>query len=538
MQRTRRATVSGVRYLALALVACSVPRATLIADVERPAIALPLAPPVVLGPLDDAATAYNAPATAATTPLRDAVFDGLRALARERGDPRRDARLDLASDDLVDLVARGGAPTPAAIDFVLHGRGVIEPSVRVLLAHGATAEAVLAELREPLGDSLFFGNARVGIGGGGDRPLLVIVTHAALVTLAPTPRVLPAHGEATLDAVLDPRFHAPQLTLAHEDARGAVEHPLVWKADRYAFTATLACGAHTGTAWALIEARDDHEVVTRLALFPIACGQAPLDTYRVEAPARVPDDEVAHRLAAIVNRERAAAGLGNLRGDLRADAAAHREVLLMQRAHSVAHALGGTTTTDRLRAANLIPPSALEATLHAPDVAAAAEILMNERSYRDILVRPEATHLGVAIAFDEHHELYIALELVQVAPVIDTRRLATQILARINAARAADEQLATDKILDRLADRYTHLRALGWSDAAASEVLKGDPDLVFGPFVAMRRALSLMLDDDVAKVDLGARGPYNGLGISVAQSPRNGALAGRVWVMILYAKRR
>jgi len=527
-----------VRLLALAFVACSVPRATLIADVERPAVSLPLAAPIVLGPLTAPATAYNEVATAPSTPLRDGVFDALRELARERGDPRRDARLDLASDDLAALVARGGQPTAAAVDFVLHGRGVIEPTTRVLVAHADTADAILAELREPLGDSLFFGNARVGLGGGGARPLVVVVTHAALVAIEPVPRVLPARGEAQLAATLDPMFHGPEITLAHEDARGIAEHPPVWKSDRYAFRATLACGDHTGTAWVLIEARDDREAVARLALFPIACGQAPLDTYKLEPATAVADGAIARRLAAIINRERAAAGLSALRGDLRADAAAHREVLLMQRSHSVAHALGNTTTAERLRTANLIPPSALEATLHAPDVVAAAEILMNERGYRDILARPEVTHVGVAIAFDEHHELYVAIELVQISPPVDTKRLEAQIVARINATRPADAQIKTDKILDGLAARYTHLRQLGWSDDTATDVIKNHPDLVFGPYIAMRRALSLLLDGDVAKVDPGPRGPYDGLGVSVAQSPRNGALTGRVWIIILYAKRR
>ena len=127
---------------------------------------------------------------------------------------------------------------------------------------------------------------------------------------------------------------------------------------------------------------------------------------------------------------------------------------------------------------------------------------------------------------------------MQIAPPVDTPHLTTQIVERINATRPADAQIKTDKILDGLAARYTHLRQLGWSDDTATDVIKNHPDLVFGPYIAMRRALSLLLDGDVAKVDPGPRGPYDGLGVSVAQSPRNGALTGRVWIIILYAKRR
>jgi hypothetical protein len=140
--------------------------------------------------------------------------------------------------------------------------------------------------------------------------------------------------------------------------------------------------------------------------------------------------------------------------------------------------------------------------------------------------------------------------MVQIVEPIDTKLLAQQILARINATREpatqrrekspreSTAQLVVNERLTRLADRYTRLRALGWSDESVTLALKGDGDLVFSGVTTVRRALSLLVDGDASKVDLGE--PYtftDGLGIGVAQSPRNGALAGRIWVIIIYGHR-
>ena len=121
---------------------------------------------------------------------------------------------------------------------------------------------------------------------------------------------------------------------------------------------------------------------------------------------------------------------------------------------------------------------------------------------------------------------------------IDTAALTRGILARINAKRPTDAQIASDPALDKIALRYATERARGWSDATSIARVKGDHELVFGNFLTMHRALSLLLVADPATVDLGPDLPYDSVGIAAVQSQRNGALAGRLWVIVLYAKDR
>src|SRR4051794_7318271 len=100
-----------------------------------------LAPPIALT-IAAPATMYNerGPATA-TTPESDALFAALASSVAGRGDPERDARLDLVASELSNLHARGGALDDAVVDFALHAHGVVEPAVQVAIG---TDAAVLA----------------------------------------------------------------------------------------------------------------------------------------------------------------------------------------------------------------------------------------------------------------------------------------------------------------------------------------------------------------------------------------------------------
>ena len=529
------------------LVACAgVPRARMIAEVETPAQVASLATPIDFE-LATQATAYNQPAASSpTSPDADAIFAAFVDQAGEHGQPVRDARLDLVADQLAAVIARGGEPDAELVDFALHGQGVVEPVHALFVANARTSAGAISELVPELADSLHAGNVHVGIGGGGERPFVAVIIHTALVTLPPTvPRALGPRGSFTFAATVDTLVHAPHLTVTYADDREARAHPPVTKLDAITFQATIACGEHVGSAWLLVEASDVKNVAQRLALVPIACA-VPLPTrYRLEprANTRVGDGELAHRLAAIVNRERAAAHLPPLAGDLRADRAAHLETALMLRADSVEHGLGGTTTTGRLRDEGLIPLYTLEATLHARDLAAAAEILMNTPGYRELLVNPDATHLGISIGLDAQHQLFVALELVAIVPPIDAPRIERDVFERI-AARAIvreprlREDLHRDKFLDKLARDYVLNRARGWTDKTVTYALQHDPSATFGPYGITWRALTLLLTDDVAKVDLGDDKPFTGVGVAAIQAPRNGALAGRTYVIVLYGKSR
>lgn len=526
----------------VALLGCHAPRAPRVTEVELPPVHEVTPQPIVFGPVLEPATVYNqVTGVVATSPLRDAVFAALAERVPGTARPLRDPRLDLASDDLADLVQRGGRLDAAVVEFAMRARGIVESTERPLVARATTADSVIAALEPILGDILKSGNVRIGVGGGGPTPVVVLVTHAALVTFPPTvPRFAPARANVALRATLDRSLHAPSVTVSHDDDHRAVDHPMIAKLDRWTFETTISCGEHLGTEWVLVEGHDVFDRLTRLALFPIDCGTRPRETYRVEPRVAVADDPIAveRRLRAVVDRERASAGLAPLRGDLRLQAAARQTTALMLQLHTVEHRLAGTTNAQRLRDANLVPALAREATLHAPDLETAVEILMNERGYREQLVSPELTHAAVAVAFDARHEMYIAIELVRVVPPIDTARLTSAILARINATRPPDEQIATDPLLDEIALRYALERSRGWSDESSMRFVRDDHRFVFGPFATMSRALTLLVADDPNGVDLGPPTRYDMLGIAAVQSARNGALAGRVWVIVLYARRR
>jgi len=533
-----------MRWLACVVLAgcATVPRARMIAEVELPAQIAELAPPIELT-IAHPASAFNEPAgDVPSTAARDQVFTGLADSVRGKGEPVRDGRLDLVAGEFADLLARGGETDAAAVEFALHAQGIVEPLHLMLVSKATAADAAIAELVPELEGSLEHGNVRVGLAGGDGAPFVVLVIHTALVALPPTvPRALPARGVITFAAPIDNIFHAPRVTVTYDDERKASAHPPIRIVDAVTFQTTITCGDHTGTMWLLIEASDVKNISHSLALVPIRCA-TPLDTvYRIEPRKNTrgvaPADQ-AHRLAAIINRERAAAHLPPLAEDLRADLAARVETQLMLREHSVEHELDGSKPGDRLRDNSLIPLFTTEATFHAKDLATAAEILLDTPGYREILTRTEPTHLGMSIEFDEQHELFVALELVSIVPKIDTVRIESEMFARIRARHPEWPQLKRDRFLDRIAAEYVLNRVRGWSEKTVTDATQHDPNFDFGPYAYTWRALSLLLDDDLEKVDLGPAVPFSGVGLAVMQAPRNGALAGRTFVIVLYGKGR
>lgn len=477
-----------MRWLLLLCAACVHHHAAMILAVESPAVP-PRAQPTVDLRIEHPAAVYN---------HRDEeTVDGVV----------RDHRLDQVAQDLAALP---DPHHPPALELALRAHGVIEPASVVSLDQ-VDARA---------------SNARVGIAGN-----LAVVMHTAAVELPELPRAVDAGASVPLHGVLASWLHAPAVTVTYDDDADAVVHPVLWKTDRYAFDTTLECGAHRGAMWILIEgSEDDGEQVRGLALFPIACGVAAENAYRIE-PTLPAGDPVA-QLAAVVDRERARLGLRPLAGDLRATRAAQAQVAL----HSVKHG----DSAKRMRDAGLIPLNLLEATLHAPTVTAAAEILLNTPGYRELLAHPELTHVGIAVARDAHGELFVAIELVQLVDPVDTRRMEQQLFARISDKLGARERPIekTNTTLDHLAAHYTALRAAGWSDPSAYFGFTDDGDLDFGPFKNLHRVIALQLDADTSKLDLDIPRRLDAVGISVRQSPRNGPLAGRVWLIILYAQSR
>jgi uncharacterized protein YkwD len=459
------------------------------------------------------------------------VFSALYEFANGKGDPERDARLDLVAAELSAVAAQGAPLDDELVAFALRQHGVLDTAVLALAVKATEPSAIVAELTPQLGDRLFVGNVHVGLGGM--APMVLVVTHTSLVALAPgTPRFIDAHGSARIAMTLDPSFHAPHITIAHDDASSEkAEGQGPW---------TFHCGDHTGTQWLVFEARNAKEVDTRLLAFPIDCATHSPDVYRIEPRANVTATDVETRLASLINRERVAAHLAPLADDRRAADAARTQVQLMRTSERIDHELGGTTMATRLRDAGLVPPNAREVTLHAADLAAVSELMMNQPSYRAALMAPDVTHLGVAVARDAHGELYVAAELVAIVPVIDVARLRTDVLARVRARLPFKAKLPDVRVLDDAAQKYAQDYAAGWPESDMVAYTRDDAQLMYSGYEHIQRAMTLLLADSIEKVDLGPSDPgeYDRIGIGIVQAPRNGALAGRVWIVLLFARTR
>jgi uncharacterized protein YkwD len=447
----------------------------------------------------------------------DAVFSGLIELVgSDNSELERDPRLDAIATELSAMASKGAALDGSLVDFALGQYGVPDAATLVLAAKATEPQAIVDELAPELGDVLRPANARVGLGGM--SPMVLLVTHASLATLAPLPRSLPVHGEVDIDVKLD--AHAPKLVVTHDD--GSVEH----LADH-----RFRCGTYKGTQWIAVDSGepldDPHRLATVLVL-SIDCGAPPRTTFYVEPRANTIDArDPEQRLVQIIDRERAAAQLPPLLIDQRAVDAARAAANRMRAAGRVAHVEAGSTVGSRLLDAGLIPPMAREATLHASDLATAAELLLNEPGYREAMLARDVSHAGVAIARDDHGELYVAVELVQIVPPIDVARLRRDIAARI--------RLDNLKVLDHVAEVIAEGHARNWPDA---DVFERATDEVPEGFAHVQRYMTLLLDDSIDHVDFGAPDRRaDAAGIAVVQAPRDGANAGRTYVVIVYARR-
>jgi hypothetical protein len=199
----------------------------------------------------------------------------------------------------------------------------------------------------------------------------------------------------------------------------------------------------------------------------------------------------------------------------------------MRAAGKVAHDDNGSTVGSRLLDANLIPPIAREATLHASDLATAVELLLNEPGYREAILARDVTHAGVGIARDDHGELYVAVELVQIVPPIDVARLRRDVAARIRLDKL--------QVLDHVAELIAVGHARNWPDA---DVFERATDEIPEGFAHVQRSMTLLLDDSIDHVDYGSPDRRaDAAGIAVVQAPRDGANAGRTYVVIVYARR-
>ncbi len=311
------------------------------------------------------------------------------------------------------------------------------------------------------------------------------------------------------------------------------------------FAATIACGAHVGVQWLAIEACDQSNAPVGIGVIPIACYGEPTPTYRIEPAANTAAPDPARALAAIVNRERVAAGLPALRGDVRLDRAARDHAERNARAEQVSHDLGGTAR-ERVRRAGLEPPRVGETVLAARDLGAVAERIMNDPGFRSSIdgVRlpgdgsassqraADYSHVGVGAARGRDGQLYVAVELAGIPPRSDPEMVKAAVLEKLSAVSATPLDVAPK--LSAIAARLAEAQAAGATGDELADYITTNTGFDYSRVSqASARIVSL---DEIDGAKLMTANQFHQIGIGIYQDPPGGRTPGWIWISIVYAK--
>ena len=414
--------------------------------------------PVVFAPATQAVSRYNEPVQPPpAAPLADAVIAGVARVAQRTGKPPpvADGRLFRACAELAEIYPTDGVIGYDLVEFALQRNGIIEPSPRLLVVWGGLddPQAIVAQLEPQLPDVLGEGqHLRLGIGAAKRNPdgtgVIVFALQSSSISTAPIPRSVGANGTFSLEAQIDPRYHDAEVFVTRDDGDTA---RLDIAGKGTAFTAKLGCGSHQGKQQLEITASDTNGS-TVLANFPVWCAAEPPTSLSIAQTSREdivqkPSD-AEQKLLVLVNRDRKAAGLGELAWDERVAEVARGHSDEMKRTKVVAHVSPTTgQAADRVRAANLKTAVVLENVARAYGVGEAHQALMNSPGHRANLMSKIATTIGIGVVFGEEisggREMFITQVFTRVPPKIDAAASVVMVARRITAAHHA---VVSDKL--------------------------------------------------------------------------------------------
>jgi uncharacterized protein YkwD len=373
--------------------------------------------PVEFTPIGEPAARYNDPPSPSPhSALGDAVVAAVGDAAMSAGlpVPLPDARLSRACADLAEVMPEdriaGVRFDNSVVEFALQRNGIIEPEVRLLFAWGdvAAPEHFVRELQPRLAETVREGTStRLGVGVGRRKPdgtgAIVVALQGSAVSTRPIPRAVGPHGDIVVDAVIDPRFHDPEVFVT--SAHGDTEEIDLASGRPGGFVARIACGARPGRRQIEITASDASGAAV-LANFPVWCAAEPPPSLVVEPlpdepPVDDPEQAEAQLLASI-NRDRGAADLPSLRWDDAVAAVARRHAEEMRRTRVVAHVSSTTgSAADRVRAAGIATRVVLENVARAYSLHEAHRALMNSPGHRANILSAEVTHVGIGVALGD-----------------------------------------------------------------------------------------------------------------------------------------
>jgi uncharacterized protein YkwD len=512
--------------------------------------AQPASRPVVFAPDGQAATRYNEPLVAPPpSPLGDAVIAAVRTAATSMHlpPPAADARLFRACSELAAIVPEEGVVGYSLVEFALQRNGIVEPSPHLLVVWGdiSQPQVIVDQLRPKLAEILADGaTARLGVGAvkrlaDGTGAVVFALQGSGLAT-GPIARSVPAYGSFPIDAVIDARYHDPEVFVTHDD--GTTERLALRTGRASAFTSTVECGNRSGKQQVEITA-SDAAGSTVLANFPVWCGAEPPASFTF-APT---DDGVVtsasdaeKRLFALLNRDRLAAHLPELEWDEHvADVArAHSED--MHHTKIVAHISPTTgSASDRVRAADIHTAVVLENVARAYGVGEAHEGLMNSPGHRANILSASATRVGIGVVLGDdvsgRREMFVTQVFIRVPPKVDYAQTAELVRSRVSAARP---QVANDVRLTSVAQSLAEQLAAGVSRDAAWPSVRKQLDQY--PSVWARVGSVVEAVAELSGVDgkalLGDQKPDD-IGVGVAQGNHPDIGANAIYIVVLMAER-
>jgi uncharacterized protein YkwD len=363
--------------------------------------------PVV--PAAAAATIYMAgPANRRGPPpdrLRDAILEDARAAARRAGrtPPVADARLDWAMTDLARHLGADELPEQEAVAFLLAHYGLVEPSPHFFFARASPGadEEIRARAGQELAAALHAGAVgRIGIGidrAGAELHVVAGFQETPIVLEAPIPRRLRLGGRARVAARIDAAYRDPELAITAPDGRVHEEPP----ARGRNLDGELRCDA---------DGRYQVEIVatgavgpTVLANFPVYCEVAPPLVWTEGVGMRQGSADPARaeqEIVALVNRDRARAGLAPVTVDARLAAIARAHCQDMVDHDFVGHVSRRTgDAADRARRAGLSPALLFENIARAYSPAQAESGFLGSPGHRGNMLDPRARRIGVGVVF-------------------------------------------------------------------------------------------------------------------------------------------
>jgi hypothetical protein len=272
-------------------------------------------------------------------------------------------------------------------------------------------------------ETLYAPAVRVGIGVGPMRDgaaAIAVVTVASRIAVEPLARTAYPGEELVIRAAIDDKLRDPVIVLQRPD--GTIERPPVRPDGGTRFSATIACGV-PGRMQLEVTATHPQGPIA-IASIPVWCGREPPDQYLWESSlveAGIVDRAVAaHRLVALINRDRRAAGLPLLAPDAEAAAAA--------RAHAAAQRAQFAGT------AGAPPPPAVQgvaySATHTRGLRAAYESLANAAGPRDSMLARTSTHVGAGVELVDG-ELFATLVYRKITAKVDTDAVARSVEDRL-----------------------------------------------------------------------------------------------------------